>query len=122
MLGRASLGPNTPAADEVRKLFETRAATWDIMGETKARGDVQKNKGWGNISWWPTEVIVTGTALAMNDAGTTGTLHPITRQALDRMWTLQRADGAWDWIVDDSPPLEGSDYYGAALAAVGVGV
>ncbi|HLQ44648.1 MAG TPA: hypothetical protein VK137_07970, partial [Planctomycetaceae bacterium] len=25
MLGRASLGPNTPAADEVRKLFETRA-------------------------------------------------------------------------------------------------
>jgi squalene-hopene/tetraprenyl-beta-curcumene cyclase len=46
----------------------------------------------------------------------------LTRQALDRMWTLQRKDGAWDWLKCAWPPMEHDDYYGAVYAAVGVGL
>jgi squalene-hopene/tetraprenyl-beta-curcumene cyclase len=59
-------------------------------------------------------------ALALNDAATTGTLHPATRKALDRMWTLQRPNGAWNWLKCGWPPYENDDYYGATFAALGV--
>lgn len=71
---------------------------------------------------WDAEVIATGAALAFNDAATTNKLHPLTRQALDKMWTLQRADGGWTWIKCGWPPMESDDDYGVGLAAVAVGV
>jgi squalene-hopene/tetraprenyl-beta-curcumene cyclase len=43
------------------------------------------------------EAVLLAAALAINDAQTTRTLHPATRRALDRMWTLQRDDGVWLW-------------------------
>jgi squalene-hopene/tetraprenyl-beta-curcumene cyclase len=93
----------------VRKFFEDRAANWD-------RG--QK----GDRPRWDTEVVVTGVTLAFHDAASTGKLHPMTRKSLDRMWTLQKDHGAWDWLKCKWPPLEHDDYYGAVFAAVGVGV
>ena len=120
MIGRAALGPHTPAADEVRNFFADRAARWDSMGNELVRGDVEKSKGWGLVTWFQHEVIVTAAMLAMDDAGTTGTLAPITRQVLDRMWTLQRQDGGWYWLMAVSQPFETSEYYGNALAAVAV--
>jgi squalene-hopene/tetraprenyl-beta-curcumene cyclase len=95
----------SPAMGEVRKFFEDRAANWDTA---KPR--------------WDTEVVATAVALAFNDAQTTGKLHPLTRQALDRMWTLQQPDGAWNWIKCDWPPFEHDDYYGATYAALGAGI
>jgi squalene-hopene/tetraprenyl-beta-curcumene cyclase len=120
MIGRTALGPHTPAADEVRSFFAGRAARWDEMGNTLIRGDVETNKGWGLVTWFHHEVIVTAAMLVMDDAGTTGRLAPITRQVLDRMWTLQRQDGGWYWLMDISHPFETSEYYGSALAAVAV--
>src|SRR5205085_7776528 len=70
---------------------------------------------------WDAEVVATAAALAFNDAATTGKLHPLTRTALDRMWTVQREDGGFTWIKCDWPPLESDDYYGATLAAIAVG-
>lgn len=122
MIGRAALGPHTPAADEVRNFFTDRATRWDSMGNALVRGDVATNKGWGLVTWFPHEVIVTGAMLAMDDAGTTGTLAPITRQVLDRMWTLQRQDGGFYWLMAVSHPFETSEYYGSALAAVAAGM
>src|SRR6266540_220768 len=122
MIGRAALGPHTPAADEVRSFFEDRAKRWDSMGNELIRGPVATSKGWGLVTWFPHEVIVTGAMLAMDDAGTTGTLSPITRQVLDRMWTLQRQDGGWYWLMAVSQPFETSEYYGNALAAVAAGM
>jgi len=90
--------------DVVRKFFEDRAANWDT-----------------NKPRWPTEVVATASVLAYHDAQTTGKLHPITRQALDRMWKLQRPDGTWDWLKCDWPPSEHDDYYGVLIAALGVG-
>ena len=110
MIGRAALGPHTPAADEVRNFFVDRATRWDSMGNLLIRGDVATNKGWGLVTWFPHEVIVTAAGLAMDDAGTTGTLAPLTRQVLDRMWTLQRQDGGFYWLMATSHPFETSEY------------
>src|SRR4029077_14786624 len=68
-----------------------------------------------------TEVVATAATLALNDAQSTGKLHPRTRQALDRMWTLQLPDGAWTWNQHRLPPQEFDAYYGAVYAAIGVG-
>jgi hypothetical protein len=46
-----------------------------------------------------------------------------TPAAFDRMWALQRPDGAWTWNSYDLDPWEEpeSAYFGAALAALAVG-
>jgi squalene-hopene/tetraprenyl-beta-curcumene cyclase len=93
-------------ASIVRRFFEDRITHWDDEAKTaKPR--------------WDAEVVVTGVALAFHDAQTSGKLHPLTRKALDRMWTLQRADGAWNWLKCAWPPFEHDDYFGAVFAAVG---
>jgi squalene-hopene/tetraprenyl-beta-curcumene cyclase len=71
---------------------------------------------------WDTEVVATAAFLAMHDALTTGKLHPLTRQALDRMWTLQKPEGHWNWLKCDWPPAEHDDYYGVIVALIGVGM
>ena len=98
---------DTPHATEkkVRDFFEDRAANWDTK---KPR--------------WPTEVVATASILAYHDAHTTGKLHPVTRKALDRMWTLQRPNGTWDWLKCAWPPSEHDDYYGVLIAALGAGI
>jgi squalene-hopene/tetraprenyl-beta-curcumene cyclase len=100
--------PATPAMAEVRGFFEGRVAHWN---------DAEK----GASPRWSAEVVATAAALAMNDFATTGKLHPLTRQALDRVWTVQKPDGGFDWLKCDWPPLEHDDYYGAIVAALGVG-
>ncbi len=92
---------------EVRLFFEGRITNWEVDEQVKKHQH--------------REIVGTSTALAIHDAQTTGRLHPITRQALERMWTLQRKDGAWNWPKCDWPPFEVDDYYDALLAAVGVG-
>jgi squalene-hopene/tetraprenyl-beta-curcumene cyclase len=108
MIGRPAL-KDVPgeATTNVRSFFEDRAANWDREGKAKPR--------------WDAEVVTTAVALAFNDAQTTGKLHDLTRSALDRMWKLQRKDGAWDWLKCGWPPMEHDDYFGAVFAALGVG-
>jgi squalene-hopene/tetraprenyl-beta-curcumene cyclase len=71
---------------------------------------------------WVTEAVMVASVLAQNDAATTGKLHPSTRKALDRIWTLQREDGGWTWQNDNAPPSEIDDHFGVTMAAIGVGV
>ncbi|MEQ8787192.1 MAG: squalene--hopene cyclase [Pirellulaceae bacterium] len=71
---------------------------------------------------WDAEVVATAAALAANDRATTGKLHPLTRQALDRMWTVQRDDGGFTWLKCGWPPMESDDDFGAPLAALAVGL
>src|SRR5207237_621447 len=71
---------------------------------------------------WDAEVVVAAAALAHNDAHTTNKLHPVTRTALDRMWTVQRKDGGIRWLNINQPPMEFDDHYGVTLAALAVGV
>ena len=111
MVSRPSLRGigSTDAMKEIRDFFESRAEHWD---------DAAK----GARPRWDAEVIATGVTLAINDAATTGKLHPTTRRALDRIWTIQREDGGFTWLKCDWPPYEHDDYYGAVFAALGVGL
>jgi len=70
---------------------------------------------------WDAEVVMTAAVLAMHDSATTGKLHATTRRALDRMWSVQRADGGIDWLKCDWPPMESDDDFGAAMLALAVG-
>jgi len=106
LLARPAVSADAPAHREVRKYAE--ALVTDRWVNDKPR--------------WDTEVVATATVLAFNDAATTGKLHATTRQALDKMWTVQREDGGWTWIKCDWPPMESDDHYGATFAAIGVGI
>ena len=47
----------------------------------------------------------------------------LTRAAMARMWEVQRADGAWDWLQFGLEPYETPDavFYGATVAALAAG-
>ena len=51
------------------------------------------------------EVVMAATVLAQHDAATGGKLHALTRNALDRIWDLQRPDGGWNWNKVNAPPV-----------------
>ncbi|MEX0677466.1 MAG: squalene--hopene cyclase [Pirellulales bacterium] len=106
LLARPALGADDEAHRTVRKYAEDLVTTrW-------------KDKG----PRWDTEVVMTALVLAYNDALTTGKLHPVSREALDRMWTVQRADGGVDWISCGWPPFENDDEFGATMIALAVSV
>jgi squalene-hopene/tetraprenyl-beta-curcumene cyclase len=113
LLARPLLGDaRAPVLLQMRKFFEDRIANWDKDG--KGTGLPEGTEG-------VTEVVATAATLAYHDAQSTGKLHPRTRQALERMWTLQQPDGSWTWNKHLLPPLEYDDYFGVVYAAVGVG-
>jgi squalene-hopene/tetraprenyl-beta-curcumene cyclase len=105
MMARPVFTNQTRAVAEVRGFFEGRASNWD-----------------NDPPRWDTEVVATAVTLAIHDSKTSKKLQPVTRAALDRMWTLQQETGSWDWLKCNWQPLEADDYYGVAFAAVGVGV
>jgi squalene-hopene/tetraprenyl-beta-curcumene cyclase len=103
---RPAFGKDDPAHKEVRAFAEQLVRErWKDQGPR-----------------WDAEVVATASALAFNDAATTRKLHPLTREALDRMWTVQRKDGGWTWLKCNWPPMESDDHYGVTLAALAVGV
>ena len=66
--------------------------------------------------------VVVGSALAFNDAQTSGELSAVTRQTLDMMWKTQRSDGGWNWAKCGWAPMEIDDHFGVTLAALAVGI
>src|SRR5262249_15587427 len=92
LMARPSLKDPGPQ-DKIRAFVEQRAANFDSgKKEDKPRGDA--------------EIVATAATLAINDARTTGKLHALTQQTLDRMWALQQANGSWDWYKCGWPPFE----------------
>jgi len=71
---------------------------------------------------WDAEVIMTAAVLASHDAVRGDGLTPVTRTALDRMWTVQRDDGGFSWLNCNWPPMEHDDYFGATMAALATGM
>lgn len=103
-----------------RPLVSAKAPAHD---ETRAALEKMVTVRWKELKpRWDAEVVASAAALAFNDAKTTGKLHAATKLALDRMWTVQRADGGWSWLICGWPPMENDDHYGVTLAALAVGV
>jgi squalene-hopene/tetraprenyl-beta-curcumene cyclase len=104
LMARPALAAVSPPAPEVRQFFEEMISErWPKLGPR-----------------WDAEVVAAATTLAMNDRATTGKLHPLTRQALDRACGLQRPDGSWDWLKCGWPPMESDDHFGVTFAALGI--
>jgi squalene-hopene/tetraprenyl-beta-curcumene cyclase len=74
-----------------------------------------------------TEAVLNTLVLASHDSQS-GKLSADTGTAFDNMWALQLTSGdhkgAWPWIQFDNEPWEAPDsqYYGASLAAVAIGL
>lgn len=107
LMARPAISADAPAHREVRRFVEEQVAgRWKEKGP---RSDA--------------EVVAIAASLAMNDAATTHSLNPLTRQALDRMWTVQRPTGDWKWPTRCAwPPMESDTHYGVTLAAIATGV
>ena len=102
MLSRPALGSDDEAHRSVRQYAEDLVTKrWPDKGPR-----------------WDAEVVMTALTLAANDAATSGNLHPVTRTALDRMWTVQQAGGGFEWIDCGWPPFELQDEFGATMAAL----
>lgn len=114
LMARPLLGDaKAPALVWMRDYLEGRVAGWD-RGKKGAGLPAEEDEA-------ITEVVATAATLAFDDARG-GKLHPLTRQALDRMWTVQRPDGSWGWNKHNLPPQELDEYFGGVYAALGVGV
>ncbi len=70
------------------------------------------------------EAVLSAFLLTSHAAGA-GTTTPDghTQKAIARLWQVQRADGAWDWLNFGLEPYESSDavFHGATVAALAAG-
>jgi squalene-hopene/tetraprenyl-beta-curcumene cyclase len=122
---RVALGEQAPSATEQKLLDNVtkRVRMWREVAPfypDEARGVPKTSESRG------TESVLNALILAAHDAPT-GRLSPDSRLSLDEMWGEQlksgEARGAWPWLQFHNAPWEGdSQYYGAALAAVAVGI
>ena len=123
---RKALGETAPTIPEAHLLegVRKRVALWNEVeafypDQTAGLPKTSESRG--------TEAILNAIILASHDAYD-GHLSNDTRQAFENLWKLQftRGEGAeaWAWLYFNLAPWEsdGAAYYGAALAAVAVGV
>ena len=123
---RSSLGETGPTAPEADLLadLEKRVMLWNEVDpyypdQTVGLPKSSESRG--------TEAILNALVLASRDAQA-GRLTSATQRAFENLWKLQftrgERAGAWAWLYFDLAPWEseGADYFGAALAAVAVGI
>lgn len=104
MLARPKVtGGDPKPMQEIRGFLEANVKKWET---SKPKSDY--------------DVVATAVALTWNDVATTGQLHPATKAALDKMWTVQLDDGSWSWPDCDWPPLEHDQFYSVAYVSVAV--
>jgi len=123
---RAALAEPAPTVPERRLMDDVRRRV-RLWSETSPfYPDQYAGPGKGAESRG-SEAVLSALLLAWNDAGT-GQLSADTVTAFDHMWAEQHPSGesagAWSWLDFDLSPWEVADaqYYGAALAAIAVGV
>lgn len=119
-LAEKDAAPERQLMDDVRR----RVRLWDETSpfypdQYVGPGKTAQSRG--------TEAVLSALMLAWDDART-GRLSTDTATAFDHMWAEQHTSGqdsgAWSWLDFDLAPWEDSDarYYGAALAALAVGI
>lgn len=123
---RAALGRESPS-DAERRLIDDVKKRVRLWNETAPYYTDQYDAPGKSAQSRGTESVLNALILAYDDARS-GRLGSDTRMALDDMWALQRQRGdeagAWSWLDFGLAPWESPDaqYYGAALAALAVGV
>jgi squalene-hopene/tetraprenyl-beta-curcumene cyclase len=130
-LSRAALRPalseqsESPEERQILQNVTKRVRLWKEIGPYYSKGEydgaakTSESRG--------TESVLNALILSSNDART-GKLTDLTRTAFANMWASQLTDGdakgGWAWLRFGMEPWEANDsqYYGAALAAVAVGI
>lgn len=106
MLARPALGPADEAQRTVRQYAE------DLVTERWPKQGPR----------WDAEVVMTALVLAADDAARDGKLRPATRTALERMRSVQKDHGGFEWIRCEWPPFENDHEFGATMAALAFSV
>jgi len=122
---RKALAEESPSISEQRLLgnVRKRVRLWKDVGPFY---NDQGDGAYKTAQSRGTEAVLNALILASSDTQN-GQLSDDTRSAFDNMWALQQTTGdekgAWSWLNFDLDPWEGKDsqYYGATLAAIGVG-
>jgi hypothetical protein len=114
---RKAAGVKTPAPQEERLLSETllRVTTYSSH-EPLYKSKQEESRGSEAVL---NLLVLVGELAPDNQA----LLAEPLRKAFEELWAAQRVDGAWDWLDFGNEPYESADsvYFGAALAAIGVG-
>jgi hypothetical protein len=116
LLATSSLGR---AAEPAQLLFsdvEARVAHWNdarVWYQEKVGPEKPEQSR-------DTESVLNALVLTARDRAGNEPLSPSARTALAHMWAQQNEDGGWSWLHFGLGPWEadGSDYWGASLAAV----
>ena len=125
-LARTVLRADAPGVVERRLLenIETRVSSWEKVRPFYSDEEYRVPKTSQSRG---TEAILNALMLANRDARH-GSLEETTLQAFDNLWALQvttgKEIGSWPWLNFGLEPweTEAAQYYGAALAAIAVGI
>jgi len=115
---RRAAGVSEPTPQESRLLDETLRRV-DTYGSHEPFYKSKDDQSRG------TEAVLNALILAGADARQHRQVpSEPSRKALQELWKEQRGDGAWNWLDFGLEPYESSDsaFYGAALAAMAVGI
>jgi squalene-hopene/tetraprenyl-beta-curcumene cyclase len=123
---RAALAEDSLSVNEHRLLDNVtkRVQLWNEIAPFYGNGDYKSSKPAESRG---TEAVLNALILSSYDARN-GHLSDVTRAAFHNMWALQQTTGdgkgAWSWLQFGMEPFEAQDsqYYGAALAAIAVGM
>jgi len=117
-------GTSTAVERKLRDNVRRRVRLWD---ETEPFYADTGDAGGKSAESRGTDAVLSALLLAWDDARS-GRLSADTRAAFGHMWAVQHTSGhdvgAWSWLESDEAPweIDGARYYGAALAALAVGV
>lgn len=68
-----------------------------------------------------TEAVLAATAFVLDDMARGNEVSLPAKEALERMWSQQGPDGAWEWLDFGLEPWEHQDAFGVAMAALAAG-
>ncbi|MEP7117551.1 MAG: hypothetical protein ABI880_08220 [Acidobacteriota bacterium] len=117
---RKAMGVTAPTVNEdaILDTVRTRLAHLDDEQPFYDHTEAKKVESRG------VEAVLNAFLLTSHDTGTGATTpDPLTQKAVARLWSVQRADGAFDWLDFGLEPYETGDavFHGATLAALTAG-
>jgi hypothetical protein len=117
---RIAMGQSAPTAHEERMLDTVRQRVQHVATDQPYYDHTEAKR----VESRGVEAVLNAVVLTQYDTlGRSGMGSDATRAAMARLWEVQRADGAWDWLNFGLEPYEANDsvFYGATLGAIAAG-
>jgi squalene-hopene/tetraprenyl-beta-curcumene cyclase len=117
---RIAMGESAPTPHEERMLTTARQRVQHVATQQPYYDHTEAKK----VESRGVEAVLNAVILTQYDTlGRSGMGSDAGRAAIARLWEVQRADGAWDWLNFGLEPYEANDavFHGATLAAIAAG-